>query len=279
MLNIALLRDVDSGLINHTRRWLEDSASHVFHLVVDELHMYRGTAGTEVAYLIRNLLLRLGLSPDSSQVRFLAASASLGDENDAREYLSQFFGASRSSFSVLEGRKRQPTGAADSLTDHAASFAAAAIDDFSAEDAIDLLDSSRANDIVQQAISRRAPDGGSTIALSELDSALFPDEQSDHDGSGLSVSQPMVGLLRLIERATGGRDVHSAPPPDPSLLSKHCRHVGVLRPRMRQDRTALPPRWTVSAPSGASTTAQDTGASAAPVCFDCCTARAVEISS
>lgn len=206
MLNIALLRDVDSGLIDHTRRWLEDSASHVFHLVVDELHMYRGTAGTEVAYLIRNLLLRLGLTPDSSQVRILATSASLGDEDDAREYLSQFFGASRSSFSVLEGRKRQPKGAPDSLTHHAEAFAAAAIDDFSAEDAIDLLDSSRASDVVQQAISQRAPNGGSAIALSKLDSALFPDEQADHDGCGLSASQPMVGLLRLIERATGGRD-------------------------------------------------------------------------
>ncbi len=33
----------------------------VFTLVVDELHMYRGTPGTEVAYLLRNLLHRLGL--------------------------------------------------------------------------------------------------------------------------------------------------------------------------------------------------------------------------
>lgn len=206
MLNIALLRDVDSGLINHTRRWLEESASHVFHLVVDELHLYRGTAGTEVAYLIRNLLLRLGLRPDSKQVRFLATSASLGDEDDAREYLSQFFGANRSSFSVLKGRKRQSKDAPDSLTHHVEAFAAAARDDFSAEDASDLLDSSRANDVVRQAISRRAPDGGSAIALSELDSALFPDAHTNHDGSGLNMSQPMVGLLRLIERAIGAHD-------------------------------------------------------------------------
>ena len=206
MLNIALLRDVDSGLINHTRRWLENNASHVFHLVVDELHMYRGTAGTEVAYLVRNLLYRLGLTPDSSQVRLLATSASLGSESDAREYLSQFFGAHHSSFSVLQGRRREITGAPVSLTHHAAAFAEAATDDFTAEDAIELLDSSRANDVVQQAISQRVPKGGSAIALSELDSALFPDEQPDHDGSGFSVSQPMVGLLHLIERAVAAPD-------------------------------------------------------------------------
>ena len=206
MLNIALLREVDSGLINHTRRWLEDSSSHVFHLVVDELHMYRGTAGTEVAYLLRNLLLRLGLAPDSSQVRFLATSASLGNEDDAREYLSQFFGASRSSFSVLEGQKRQPKGAPGSLTQHAAAFSTAALGDLSAEDAMDLLKSSRASDVVQQVISQRMPDGGSAIALSKLDAALFPGELSDRDGSELSVSPPMVGLLHLIERAADKRD-------------------------------------------------------------------------
>ena len=210
MLNIALLREVDSGLINHTRRWLEECPSHVFHLVVDELHMYRGTAGTEVAYLVRNLLLRLGLTPDSSQVRFLATSASLGDEEDAREYLSQFFGAHRSSFVILKGQQTRPTADTDSLTQHAAAFAAAAVNDLDTEDALDLLHSSRVSDIVQLAISRRAPDGGSAIALNELDSALFPDEQSYDNGSGLHVSQPMLGLLRLIERAAAG-DVATVP--------------------------------------------------------------------
>ena len=206
MLNIALLRDVDSGLVNHTRRWLEDSESHVFHLVVDELHMYRGTAGTEVAYLIRNLLLRLGLTPDSNQVRFLATSASLGNEDNAREYLSQFFGASPASFSVLEGRKRQPKNAPDSLMHHGEALAAVALDDFSNQDAIELLDSTHASDAVHQAIRRLAPDGGSAIALSELDSALFPDALPQHGGTGAHVSQPMVGLLRLIENASGEQD-------------------------------------------------------------------------
>jgi ATP-dependent helicase YprA (DUF1998 family) len=43
---------------------------------VDELHTYRGTPGTEVAYLIRVLLDRLGLSPESPQLRIIASSAS-----------------------------------------------------------------------------------------------------------------------------------------------------------------------------------------------------------
>ena len=234
MLNIALLREVDSGLINHTRRWLEDSASHVFHLVVDELHMYRGTAGTEVAYLIRNLLLRLGLTPGSSQVRFLATSASLGDEDDAREYLSQFFGASRSSFSVLEGRKTQPIGAPDSLTHFAAQFAAAEIDNFSVEDAIDLLDASRA----ATSFSKRSVSGPESAAADSAEQARFCSLPSRAVGSPWLWTQhePAHGRTTPPDPAGRWRGRRAcASPPDASLLSEHRRHVGVLRLWMRQD--------------------------------------------
>ena len=42
------------------------------HLIIDELHLNRGTSGTETAYLIRLLLNRLGLTPDSPQLRILS---------------------------------------------------------------------------------------------------------------------------------------------------------------------------------------------------------------
>lgn len=60
MLNIILMRDMEASIFEDTKRWLQEDKSHVFHLVIDELHSYRGTAGTEVAYLIRILLDRLG---------------------------------------------------------------------------------------------------------------------------------------------------------------------------------------------------------------------------
>ena len=78
MLNIMLMRNIEAAIFEDTKRWLAEDKSHVFHLVIDELHTYRGTAGTEVAYLIRVLLDRLGLTPDSPQVQFLASSASMG---------------------------------------------------------------------------------------------------------------------------------------------------------------------------------------------------------
>lgn len=99
MLNIMLMRNAESNIFESTKKWLQEDESHVFHLVIDELHTYRGTAGTEVAYLLRQLLDRLGLSPDSKQVQFLASSASLEENQQTQDYLSEFFGVNNNCFS------------------------------------------------------------------------------------------------------------------------------------------------------------------------------------
>ena len=107
MLNIMLMRSLESGIFDQTRRWLnEDRDRNVFHLVVDELHTYRGTPGTEVGYLLRALLHRLGLAPDSPQLRIIATSASI-EANDpgSLQYLEQFFGRDRSSFRIIDGKR------------------------------------------------------------------------------------------------------------------------------------------------------------------------------
>ena len=99
MLNIMLMRENEAGMFESTKRWLQEDPSHVFHLVIDELHTYRGTSGTEVAYLIRVLLDRLGLTPESPQVQFLASSASLEESSQSMDYLREFFGFSKDAFS------------------------------------------------------------------------------------------------------------------------------------------------------------------------------------
>jgi ATP-dependent helicase YprA (DUF1998 family) len=106
MLSIMLMRDADDRIFEKTKAWLQQEGS-VFHLIVDELHLYRGTAGTEVAYLLRLLLLRLGLTPGSPKLRILASSASLEryEESlaDSLEFLSQFFGAAWSEEQIIPG--------------------------------------------------------------------------------------------------------------------------------------------------------------------------------
>lgn len=102
MLSIMLMRDADADVFDTTSMWLKSDENNVFHLVIDELHLYRGTAGTEVAYLIRLLLHRLGLSPDSRQLRILASSASLEQEDpESSKFVREFFG--REGIGILPG--------------------------------------------------------------------------------------------------------------------------------------------------------------------------------
>ena len=102
MLNIMLMRDVEAPLFEQTRDWLESNPKNTFTLVVDELHSYRGTQGTEVALVVRNMLDRLGLTVDSPQLRCIGTSASLEGE-DGKAYLEEFFGVDRESFSIFPG--------------------------------------------------------------------------------------------------------------------------------------------------------------------------------
>jgi DEAD/DEAH box helicase domain-containing protein len=106
MLQTMLMRHADPGLtgdsgdgdlFDRTREWLAASPDNVFHLVVDELHLNRGAAGTEAAYLARLLLERIGIGPDHPQLRILASSASLptGTEEERESslrFLCDFWG-------------------------------------------------------------------------------------------------------------------------------------------------------------------------------------------
>jgi ATP-dependent helicase YprA (DUF1998 family) len=129
MLNIMLMRDVENSIFQHTKQWLEaNRQDHRFHLVVDELHSYRGTPGTEVGYLLRALFDRLGLSPDSPQLRIIATSASIEEDQSSRTYLQEFFGRGRDHFDIIPGRRQTFASPATNLSAHAGAFAAFATD-------------------------------------------------------------------------------------------------------------------------------------------------------
>lgn len=129
MLNIMLMRGIEDSIFEQTRHWLEsdplrDSHQplHIFHLVVDELHAYRGTPGTEVAYILRLLLHRLGLTPDSAQLRILTTSASVDDSEQGRQFLREFFG--RDKFAIVKSEQLEPTeNARQNLTRYETEFA------------------------------------------------------------------------------------------------------------------------------------------------------------
>lgn len=106
MLNAMLMRDIEEPLFSQTADWLRADGSHVLTLVVDELHLYRGTQGSEVAMVLRNLQSRLGISPDSAQLRIISTSASLSAGDEGLQYLEEFFGVKQDSFFVTAGNPR-----------------------------------------------------------------------------------------------------------------------------------------------------------------------------
>ena len=124
MLNIMLMRGLENNIFDLTKAWLEaDRSNHVFHLVVDELHTYRGTPGTEVGYLLRAFLHRIGLDPDSPQLRIIATSASIDNDDQSRIYLEQFFGRDGGSFEILSGRQRKFPAPRSGMLPYAPAFA------------------------------------------------------------------------------------------------------------------------------------------------------------
>lgn len=108
MLNVMLMRRDEAEIFEQTRRYLEaDRDRNRFFLVVDELHPYRGTAGTEVGLLLRKLLDRIDVQ--DGQLTVIGASASLGTEIDhIKDYLQEFFGRDRTRFEVLSGQQVLP---------------------------------------------------------------------------------------------------------------------------------------------------------------------------
>lgn len=87
MLNAMLRRSSERGMLKQTKEWLNNDSRNRFTLVIDELHLQRGSEGTEFMYLLRLLLVRLGLDQPERhrQLRLLASSASLPAEAEGAE--------------------------------------------------------------------------------------------------------------------------------------------------------------------------------------------------
>lgn len=234
MLNIMLMRSIEGAVFEATRDWLRQDSRNVFHLIVDELHSYRGTGGTEIALLIRLLLDRLGLQPESPQVRFLASSASFSKEK-GRRFLTQFFGVDGDQFEIVESPTvaTKPESLA-TIRKYTSSFAAFNVaGGFSDQNSFNTLATSigsrrassdpiaiRAFDVVSQSSADEAAlvnyDAPETLV--ELATRVFGSETETNAASGM--------LQTLAQSRTGAES--SAPAPLPFRLHLMFRNVNGL---------------------------------------------------
>lgn len=118
MLEYMMLRPIEASIFEQTKAWLDVDSNNVFTVVLDEAHMYRGSAGAEVAYLLRRLHARLGV--DRDRVRYVLTSASFGSGKDAENQTLEFArkltgGQCQSGFQLITGKlEERPAGAQSS---------------------------------------------------------------------------------------------------------------------------------------------------------------------
>ena len=105
MLEYMLVRTEDRPIIDQSQgmlRWI----------VLDEAHTYQGSRSAEIALLLRRVLHSFGVEP--SEVRFVATSATIGDdspesERQLRRFLADVGGIASQRVHVVRG-KRSPPG-------------------------------------------------------------------------------------------------------------------------------------------------------------------------
>lgn len=89
MLEYMLLRKKDDVLFTDKLKWI----------VIDETHTYNGSAGAELAMLIRRVLKACGID-DPNKIKFATSSATIGDDPDAEQALIEFI-------SSITGQKKE----------------------------------------------------------------------------------------------------------------------------------------------------------------------------
>lgn len=113
MLEYMLLRPREGKIWSDTKKWLNAEKSNKLLFVIDEAHMYRGSAGGEVALLIRRLFHKLGIKRD--QVQFILTTASMpdrdaGDREAVIQFANRLTSANNTEFCYLTGEREEIQG-------------------------------------------------------------------------------------------------------------------------------------------------------------------------
>ena len=137
MLEYMLLRPREKKIWDDTKAWLNSDPSNKLLFVIDEAHMYRGSAGGEVSLLIRRLFHRLSI--DRSRVQFILTTASMPNKDeDDRKAVYTFANALTASddmhhFCYLTGEKEE-IGTGNSIGIPISKFLGASPDSFEGHD-------------------------------------------------------------------------------------------------------------------------------------------------
>ena len=107
MLEYMLMRPIEKSIWESTENWLKCDPDNKLLFIIDEAHMYRGSAGGEVALLIRRVLNKLNVKRDKVQFILTSASVPPGDQKEKEifNFACDLSGQNRSnnSFKLIKG--------------------------------------------------------------------------------------------------------------------------------------------------------------------------------
>lgn len=185
MLEYMLLRPIERDIFADTRAFFETHPDETFYLILDEAHLYRGANGTEVAYLIRRLLDRLGLP--ASRVVFIATSASFSNGEAAAQFVARLTSLESEAITTLTGDKRAFEPAAPGTKCLASAFAAVPLNALRSS-------SPRDRAAVLKPIAAHTPAAGAPVTLTRTDSTATDIIVTVHgvDGNGNALAEEVL---------------------------------------------------------------------------------------
>jgi len=107
MLEYMLMRQREANIWDKTKEWLDASKENKLLIVLDEAHMYRGSAGGEIALLLERLFYRLGISVEKVQFILTTASMPQNDQEAINDFYNGLTGKDVSTCKFLFGSKEE----------------------------------------------------------------------------------------------------------------------------------------------------------------------------
>ncbi len=107
MLEYMLMRQREANIWDSTKEWLQDSPENKLLIVLDEAHMYRGSAGGEIALLLERLFSRLGIGLDKVQFILTTASMPLDNMDSIDDFFAGLTGKEKNQYVLLTGSKEK----------------------------------------------------------------------------------------------------------------------------------------------------------------------------
>lgn len=133
MLEYMLMRPLERPIFDFTFQWLKDNPNEKFLLVLDEAHLYRGAAGSEVALLIRRLRKRLGIEAERLQI--ICTTASFNDHSYAPAFGAELTGKDKANFLPITGTLQLRTPAVYGSAEDAQFLSSIDLKEFYSDDA------------------------------------------------------------------------------------------------------------------------------------------------